>query len=228
MTRSRNGGIRHAESAAFLLLLAAAACSHSDSSLATRPDADSVLFADSLPKIHSGTLYIGQLYGDTVLIERAERTTRSMHSTLTDYWGNSVDFVARFAPLELISHIETRVAPPNNGEIRRFETDLPQGVLPMVSGSAALIEQLLRRAHELGTARSAIPVFLIDEPPEHNRTTVFVEWLGRDTARLESVRLRMTGDSRFVVDANGRLVSAVEMTGQLSLLSRTVAPEGIP
>ncbi|MDQ6827561.1 MAG: hypothetical protein M3081_01695 [Gemmatimonadota bacterium] len=205
-----------------------AGCSHPDAAPLQRSTADSILFQDSLPRGHTATLYVGQLYRDTALVERAERTTRSMHSALTDYWSNSVDLVARLAPLELISHIEVRVTAAKDGEVRRYATDLPQGVLPMISGSAALLEQLLRRAHELGTAQSAIPVLLVDEPAEQNRAVVLVEWLSRDTARLECVRLRMTRDSRFVIDATGRLVSGVEVAGRMSLLSWPVAPEGIP
>lgn len=87
------------------------------------------------------------------------------------------------------------------------------GAVPMVGGSVALPEQLLRRARVLGGGRVEVPTLRLDPGQTRAATVVFV---GRDSARIETAG----GTIRVRVDPQLRIVGGRDASDQLSIERR--------
>jgi uncharacterized protein len=174
------------------------------------------------------TTFVVTQAGDTLAVERVTRTAARLESDLVVRgYGLRWQFSLALTPEALASTMQNTVrmtnanpeAPPAQAGTLAFRGDsviaeitMPTrttqrfattaGALPFVNLSAAIAEQLVRRARVLGGARAVVPVFVVDG----GRTApAEVTWATPDTAviMLGGVELRVA------VAADGRLLGAI-------------------
>lgn len=114
----------------------------------------------------------------------------------------TLSYRAALTPDGLISAIE--ITASARGESIRRIYPLPANTMPLVGGSTALLEQILRRARKVGGDSISIPIMLVGPRAESNVFTVVDN--GPDSLML----LDKTGDPKMAfhlaVDSTWRIV----------------------
>lgn len=164
---------------------------------------------------------------DTLARERFTRTAGRVESALEiPTQGLRLEFVMDLAPDGTVPRLETTVrrlgAPPDAAPVQRavlaFRDDsvvvtmgdastpaqrfaVPAGTLPYINLSAAILDQILRRARVMGGASDKVPLFAVSGAQQFTAT---VRWEGADSAVVTLSNTEVVART----GADGRLLTA--------------------
>ena len=104
--------------------------------------------------------------------ETFSRSTRDIRGTIADK-GDTIAYVALLSDSGLVTSVEVTERNPRRGVVRRSHLfKLPKSTMPLMHGSGALFEQLLRRVRALGGDSVSVPVMRLGREEVLNVITV--------------------------------------------------------
>ena len=159
-------------------------------------------------QLDSGRTYMSVVYTDTTL-ESFGRSDRAITGVVIAGLGDSVRFRIHTNPDALVSVVDVTLHPATSrGErpvTRRI--GMPQGTMPILGGSVAFLEQLLRRARVVGGDSVSIPVMLVG--PQASLDVLTVIRSGSDSVLLVTPTGDLTAAIHLAVDSVGHILGGV-------------------
>jgi hypothetical protein len=107
--------------------------------------------------IESGRRFLTTVYVDSQN-ETFARSSRYLRGTIADK-GDTIAYVALLSDSGLVTSVDVTERNPRRGVVGRSRLfTLPKSTLPLMHGSGALFEQLLRRVRAIGGDSVSVPV----------------------------------------------------------------------
>jgi hypothetical protein len=167
--------------------------------------------------IESGRRFVTTVYTDTE-VEEFARTDRRILGTIGGRHGDTLRYNAYLGDSGRVQSVLIEASSSRRGERHVFRERfvVPKGSMPILSGSVALWEQMLRRARAVGGDSISIPTVLLGR--ESTRNVITITSNGLDSV-LFTPQTSRPGDGdqlHFAID------SAWRITGGVLPISHTV------
>ncbi|HEU5218461.1 MAG TPA: hypothetical protein VFU23_07370, partial [Gemmatimonadales bacterium] len=116
--------------------------------------------------LESGRSYLSTSYNDST-VETFDRTTRAVTGIVVSESGDSVRFRIRTGSHAQVDGVDLTLHPASRRHepLRVQRVGMPKGTIPLMGNSVAFLEQLLRRARDLGGDSITLSVMLVGENP---------------------------------------------------------------
>lgn len=169
--------------------------------------------------LETGRRYLSTSYNDSTF-ETFDRTTQAVTGVVVAKSGDSVRFRIRTGSHGRVDGVDLTLHPAS----RRHETlivqrvGMPKGTLPLMGNSVAFLEQLLRRAKDLGGDSLSLSVMQVGANPERMVLTL-VRW-GADSVLLFGPDLDQRNALHAAVDSAGRILGGVIPLSRTRIVAR--------
>jgi len=121
--------------------------------------------------VESGRGFVTTVYTDTE-VESFSRTTQHLRGVISSRY-DSVFYVVWLGDSGLVRSVDLISRGRGRGaSVHARRVVMPKGTMPMVHGSGALLEQILRRARALGGDSISVPVMHLGASPTTDVLTV--------------------------------------------------------
>jgi len=122
--------------------------------------------------VESGRGFVTTVYTDTE-VESCPRTTQHLRGVITSRY-DSLSYVVWLGDSGLVRSVDLIAVGKGrrNPSVHARHMPMPPGTLPMMHGSGALLEQVLRRARALGGDSISVPIVFLGANPTTDVYTV--------------------------------------------------------
>ena len=163
---------------------------------------------DSDDPIESGRSFLTTVYADSQM-ESFSRSKHHLRGTIVER-HDSIAYVALLGDSGLVKMVDLTVYGSRRGDasVQRVRFPMPRSTLPLLSGSGALYEQLLRRVRAIGGDSVSVPIMYLGRNPTLDVMTISGN--GQDSLIIVS----QTSDNRrnaihVAIDSVWRITGAV-------------------
>jgi len=158
--------------------------------------------------LETGRRYLATSYNDSTF-ETFDRTTRAVTGVVVAKSGDSVRFRIRTGSHAQVEGVDLTAHPASSRHqpliVQRV--GMPKGTLPLMGNSVAFLEQLLRRAKDLGGDSLTLSVMQVGANPE--RMVLTLVRRGADSVLLLGPDLDQRNALHAAVDTAGRILGGV-------------------
>jgi hypothetical protein len=169
-----------------------------------------VILAGCRPEktLESGRRYLSTSYNDSTF-ETFDRTTRAVTGVVVAKSGDSVRFRIRTGSHAQVNGVDLTLHPASrrNEPLIVQRVGMPKGTLPLMGNSVAFLEQLLRRAKDLGGDSLTLSVMQVGANPDRMALTLVRR--GVDSVLLLGPDLDQRNALHAAVDTAGRILGGV-------------------
>jgi hypothetical protein len=169
-----------------------------------------VILAGCRPEktLESGRRYLSTSYNDSTF-ETFDRTTRAVTGVVVAKSGESVRFRIRTGSHAQVNGVDLTLHPASrrNEPLIVQRVGMPKGTLPLMGNSVAFLEQLLRRAKDLGGDSLTLSVMQVGANPDRMALTLVRR--GVDSVLLLGPDLDQRNALHAAVDTAGRILGGV-------------------